>query len=112
MIIYTNWCIKKSMDALTVYGLTLMRPSKKLDSFLHAHEAKHREQFSKDKLLPLRCLFSKQYWLLMEVEAHHAEYMLDPTPARLLSTAKRLAERYHFKLDLIKAVHYIERGEL
>jgi hypothetical protein len=92
MILYTNWLIPPRFQAITYGPLIVIRPSRKGDEGLLAHERVHVEQFKRNPFFGLAYLFSKKKRLQYEVEAYRVQ--LKYHPDRLGAFANALATKY------------------
>lgn len=100
MIIYAN-CMPERFDGWTIGPVSIIRPSKRDDRGLHAHEAVHRRQFCESfGLSGVRYLVSKKWRQHYEVEAYREQLKFSPHCLGLF--AGYLSENY--KLGLSKEV--------
>jgi len=100
MIIYTD-LMPSRFGGYTIGPITLIRPKYKNDLSLHAHEAVHRKQFSRNPLFGLAYLFSKEARKGYEVEAYRAQLAVNP--ALLDNCARWLSTNYDLGISIAEA---------
>lgn len=98
MIFYTNWMIFPKSAATTWGPFIFIRPSKRDDVGLLAHEQVHVRQWKRNPFMFVPYLFSKKRRLAYEVEAYREQ--LTHYPERLDRIAEILATKY--RLDITK----------
>lgn len=98
VIFYTNWLIPGKFSAMTYGPFIFIRPTRKGDAGLVAHEQTHVKQFWRNPLFGLWYLFSKKARLGYELEAYKAQLPHDPS--RLNALAEALANRYGLGLSV------------
>lgn len=92
MIIYSN-LMPRRFDGWTIGPVSIIRPSRRDDAGLHAHEAVHRRQFySTFGLAGIRYLISRRWRRVYEVEAYRAQ--LEYSPQNIELFARNLSEWY------------------
>lgn len=101
MIIYTNWFIPSRFQAMTYGPLILIRPSRKGDAGLVAHEQTHVKQFWRNPLFGLWYLFSRKARATYEAEAYREQ--LKHVPERFDAIAESLATRYGLNITVDEA---------
>lgn len=101
MIFYTNWFIPARFSAMTYGPFIFIRPSRKDDAGLLAHEQVHVAQFKRNPFFGLAYLFSKKARLGYEVEAYREQ--LKHNPERLYAYADALANKYGLDITLDEA---------
>ena len=100
MIIYTN-LMPARFGGYTIGPISLIRPKYKDDLSLHAHEAVHRKQFSRNPLIGLAYFFSRRSRKEYEVEAFRAQLAVNP--ALLEDCARLLSTNYNLSISIAEA---------
>lgn len=95
-VFYTNWCIPSRFAGSTYGPFVFIRPTKREDAGLLAHELTHVKQFWHNPLFGLFYLLSKKSRFKYEAEAYRVQ--LAYYPDRLEALATILATKY--KLDI------------
>jgi len=93
MVFYTNWFIPAKFSAVTYGPFIFIRPTKREDIGLLAHEKTHVKQFWRNPLFGLFYLLSSKARLKYEVEAYREQ--LKYHPDRLDAFATSLATKYN-----------------
>jgi hypothetical protein len=73
MVFYTNWFIPSRFAAMTYGPFIFIRPEKKDDAGLLAHEQTHVRQFKRNPFFGLAYWLSKKKRLDYEVEAYREQ---------------------------------------
>lgn len=101
MTFYTNWFIPARFAAVTYGPFVFIRPSKRGDEALLAHEQTHVAQFWRNPFFGFAYLFSKPARMRYEVEAYRAQLKLRPD--LLDALAADLATKYNLGITLAEA---------
>ena len=100
-VFYTNWFVSKGFAASTYGPFIFIRPTKKGDEGLLAHEKTHVKQFWKNPFFGLFYLFSKKARFKYEAEAYRVQ--LAYYPERLETLATILATKYKLNITVDEA---------
>lgn len=98
MAFYTNWFIPKRFAATTYGPFIFIRPEKKSDAGLLAHEQTHVRQFWRNPFFGIAYCLSKEARLKYEVEAYREQLKFSPDKADAFALA--LSTKYG--LDITK----------
>lgn len=101
LVFYTNWFIFPRFDGQTWGPLIFIRPSKREDAALLAHEKVHAKQFLRNPLFGLWYWLSKDARLQYEAEAYGAQATLRPD--RLDAFATSLSTKYDLGISFEQA---------
>lgn len=107
MIFYTNWFIPARFAATTYGPFIFIRPTKRGDAGLLAHEQVHVKQFWRNPFMFLPYFFSKKARLRYEAEAYRVQlpyYTDDRTEvfATILETKYKLGITHEEALAALK----------
>jgi hypothetical protein len=107
MIVYSDLLLPAWADGRTLGPIVQIRPSRRNDAGLLAHELEHVRQWREApiRFYP-RYLFSRRWRLRYEVEAFRAQLRLDP--AALNSCSALLATRYRLGISFRDALNLLE----
>jgi Domain of unknown function (DUF4157) len=99
MVFYTNWMVPKGFAAFTLGWFIFIRPNRKGDEGLLAHEQVHVAQFKREPIMfwP-KYLLSKKARYAYELEAYRVQ--LRYRPDRLDAYAEALATKYRLNLPI------------
>lgn len=107
MIIYSGFLMPAWMDGRAIGPIVQIRPSRRGDQSMLAHELEHVRQWREAPILmPLRYLLSRRWRLRYEAEAFRAQVRLDP--AAITSCAALLATKYRLGLSYRDALNLLE----
>lgn len=88
MIVYTNWFIPARFDGFTFGPVAFIRPRRKGDAGIVAHESTHVRQFWRSfGLAGFLYVLSKKKRLEYEVEAYREELKISPDKAEAFALA-------------------------
>lgn len=103
LVIYTNRFIPKRFVGYAIGPIILIRPKKKGDTALLAHELIHSKQFwATFGLHPIFYALSKRYRFLSEAEAYAEQVSV--APQHILLYASFIATKYRLKVTTDEAV--------